>query len=137
MRTLIAGALSALCLAAPAAHAATEQFAGTWQCKMGNQPMPGGANYDLWLYTFAMTLTAEGAFSATGTYEAASAGFSVPFTVNGGTWKEAEGGVVATGTAIKQGASEPFMVAAMPQADGSLSYSTSSSYGTLSIYCRK
>ncbi len=137
MRVLSAMALSALSLATPAAHAAAEQFVGTWQCKMGNQPLPGGANYDLWLYTFAMTLTAEGGFSATGTYDAASAGFSVPFTVNGGTWKEAEGGVIATGTAMKQGASEQFMVAGLPQADGSLTYSTSSSYGTLSVYCKK
>lgn len=137
MRFVSAAALSALCFLAPAAQAAVAQYAGTWQCRMGNQPLPGGANYDLWLYTFTMTLTEQGAFSASGTYEAASAGFSVPFTVNGGSWKEAEGGMIATGTAMKQGASEPFVVAALPQADGSISYSSSSGYGTLSIYCRK
>lgn len=137
MRAVFVATLAVASLALPSAEAKVEQYIGTWQCHMGNQPPPGGPNYDLWLYTFEMKLTGQGNFTANGKYEAASAGYAVPFVITDGTWQEAEGGFMATGKWTNQGIPQDFHIGAMPQADGSLTYSTTSSYGTLSIACKR
>ena len=137
MRAVCIAALTALAAGAPSAEAAVEQFTGTWQCHMGNQPPPGGPNYDLWLYTFEMKLTAQGVFTADGKYEAASAGFAVPFTITDGAWKEAEGGMMASGKWTNNGVPQDFHVGGALQPDGAITYSTTSSYGTLSVACKR
>lgn len=137
MRAVVVAALSAVSLALPAAEAKVEQYIGTWQCHMGNQPPPGGPNYDLWLYTFEMKLSGQGNFTANGKYEAASAGFAVPFTITNGTWEEAEGGMFGKGQWNNNGMTQDFHIAAILQADGSMTYSTTSGYGTLSIACKR
>lgn len=137
MRSLCVAALTAMSLALPAAEAAVEQFVGKWQCLMGNKPPPGGPNYDLWLYTFEMNLTGQGNFTAKGTYEAASAGFSVPFAITDGTWQEVAGGMTAQGKWTDNGTPQEFHLGALLQADGTLTFSTTSSYGTLSLACKR
>ena len=137
MRAMSLAALTALSLNIPTAQAAVEQFTGKWQCFMGNKPPPGGPNYDLWLYTFEMNLTGQGNFTANGKYEAASAGYAVPFVITDGTWQEAEGGFMATGKWTNEGMPQEFHVGGTAQADGTLSYSTTSSYGTLSVMCKR
>lgn len=137
MKTVFLTALTALALGFSAAEAAPEQFTGTWQCHMGNQPPAGGSNFDLWLYTFEMKLTAQGGFTANGKYEAASAGFAVPFVITDGTWREAEGGMAASGKWTNGGMPQDFHVAGTLQQDGTITYSTTSGYGTLSVACRR
>ncbi len=137
MRAIFVAALAAASLALPAAEAKVEQYIGKWQCHMGNQPPPGGPNYDLWLYTFEMNLTGQGNFTANGKYEAASAGFAVPFVITDGTWQEVEGGVTGSGKWTNNGVPQDFHIGAILQADGTLIYSTTSGYGTLSVACKR
>ncbi|MFT3810889.1 MAG: hypothetical protein QM698_13295 [Micropepsaceae bacterium] len=137
MRAVSVAVLTALSLTIPAAEAAVETYIGKWQCYMGNKPPPGGPNWDLWLYTFEMNLTGQGNFSATGKYEAASAGYAVPFVITDGTWEEAEGGLSAKGKWSNEGTLQDFYLGALPQADGTLTYSTTSGYGTMTVACKR
>ncbi len=122
--------------AQPAAPQAVDRT-GAWRCQLGNQTVSNNP-FETWLFTFDLTLTAGGSFSASGFYQAASMGYNDPFTASG-SWSESSDkvGMFLDGQAIKASGNMPWRIGLRYDSATSMSYSFQSAYGIMSSACQR